>query len=48
MIDNLKKKKYNHMVLYHGSHNPLMNICENESKKQWINLPPQENKDLHE
>ena len=37
------------MVLYHdGSHNQLINICQNESKKQWINLPPKEDEDLQQ
>ena len=49
MIDCIKKKKYNHIVLYHEcGHNQLMNVYEDESKKQWINLPPQEDKDLQQ
>ena len=33
MMDNLKKKKYNHMVLHHdGSHNQLMNLCQDDLK----------------
>ena len=36
-----KEKKFNNMVLYHdGRHNQLMNRCQDESKKQWISLPP--------
>ena len=47
MIEYPKKKKFNHMVLYHdGSHNQLMNICEDKSKKQWINLLLKEDEDL--
>ena len=47
MIDYLKKKKFNDMLLYHdGSHYQLMNVCENESKKYCVNLLPQEYKDL--
>ena len=49
MMDYLKKKKFNHMVLYHdGSHNQLMNTCQDESKKQWINLSPKEDEDLQQ
>ena len=48
-MNYLKKKNFNHMVLYHdGSHNQLMNVCQNESKKQWINLPPKEDEDLQQ
>ena len=33
MTNDLKKKKFNHMVLIHdGSHNQLMNVCQDESK----------------
>ena len=43
------KKKFNHMVLYHdGSDNQLMNAYQDESKKQWINLPPKEDEDLQQ
>ena len=49
MMHYLKRKKFNHMVLYHdGSHNQLMNVCQDESKKQWINLPPKEDEDLQQ
>ena len=42
-------KKFNHMVLYHdGSHNQLMNVCQDESKKQWNYSPSKEDEDLHQ
>ena len=45
-MDYLKKKKFYHMVLDHdGSHNQLMDVYQDESKKQWINLPPKEDED---
>ena len=32
MINYLKKKKYNHMVLYHdGKKNQLINLCQTDS-----------------
>ena len=49
MMNTLKKKKFNHMVSYNGgSHNQLMTICPDESKKQWINLPPKEDEGLEQ
>ena len=37
------------MVLYHdGSHNQFMNIYQDESKKQKINLPPTEDENLQQ
>ena len=46
-IDYIKKKEFNHMVLYYdGNHNQLINTYQDEFKKQWLNLPPQEDKDL--
>ena len=46
MIDYLKKKKFNHVVLYYeGNHNQLMNVYQQVLKKQWINLPPKEDED---
>ena len=37
------------MVLYHdGSHNQLTNVCQDESKKQWNNLPPKQDEDLQQ
>ena len=45
MIDYLGRKKYNHMVLYHDSkHNELLNSCDNSSKTQRMDLPPEEKK----
>ena len=36
-------------MLYHdGSHNQLMNVCQNKLKKQWINLHPKEDEDLQQ
>ena len=47
MINYLKKKKYNHMVLYHdGKKNQLINLCQTDSRTQWMNLPPDEKVDL--
>ena len=49
MKNYLKKKEFNHMVLYHdGCHNQLMNVCQDKSNKQWINLPPKEDDDLQQ
>ena len=37
------------MVLCHdGSHIQLINVCKDESKKQWNNLPPKEDEDLQQ
>ena len=47
MINYLRRKKYNHMVLYHdGKHNELLNICDNSSKIQRMDLPPEEKTDF--
>ena len=43
MKNYLKRKKYNHMVLYHdGKHNELWNICDNSSTTQCMDLSPEE------
>ena len=37
------------MVLYHDdSHNQLVDVCQDESKKQWMNIPPKEDEDLQQ
>ena len=42
MINYLKKKN-NHIVLYHGEkNNQLINLCQSDSRMQWMNLPPDE------
>ena len=41
-----QEKELNHMVFYHdGSHNQLMNVCQDETTKHWINLPPKDDED---
>ena len=46
-INYLRRKKYNHMVLYHdGKHNKSLNICDNSSKIQRMHLPPEEKTDF--
>ena len=48
MINYLQRKKYNHMVLFHvGKHNELLNICDNSSETQRMDLPPEEKTDFH-
>ena len=43
MINYLREKIHNHMVLYHdGIQNELLNICDSSSKAQRMNLPPEE------
>ena len=46
MMHYLKRKKFNHMVLYHdGKHNELLNICDNSSTQR-MDLPPEEKADV--
>ena len=41
------KKKYNHIVLFHdGKHNELLNIYDNSSQTQRMDLPPEEKTDF--
>ena len=47
MINYLRRKKFNHMVLYHdGKNNELMNICDNSPQTQRMHLPPHEKSDF--
>ena len=37
------------MDLYHdASHYQLINVCQDESQKQWINIPPKQDEDLQQ